>query len=87
LHTARLWHRASPRYNRVEGTSAIGGDTQEDGVTLLPLAITFNAGAGSTGLVIQGAPTSTWPFRFGNIPGLTGANAGASRAIDGFTGG
>ena len=59
--------RASPGYNRVEGTNAIGGDTQEDGVTLLPRVITFSAGAGSTGLVIQGALTSTWPFRFGNI--------------------
>jgi len=79
--------RASPGYNRVAGTSAIGGVTQEDGVTLLPRAITFSAGAGSTGLVIQGALTSTWPFRFGNIAGLTGGNAGASRTIDGFIGG
>jgi hypothetical protein len=68
----------------VEGTNAIGGDTQEDSVTLLPLAITFSAGAGATGLVVQGAPTSTWPFRFRNIPGLTGGNAGASQAVEGF---
>ena len=79
--------RASPGYNRVAGTNAIGSDTQEDSVTLLPLAITFSAGAGATGLVVQGAPTSTWPFRFRNIPGLTGGNAGASRTIDGFMGG
>jgi hypothetical protein len=44
--------RASPGYNRVAGTNAIGGDTQEGGVTLLPRVITFSAGAGSTGLVI-----------------------------------
>jgi len=79
--------RASLGYNRAASTNAIGGDTQEDGVTLLPRAITFSAGAGSTGLVMQGAPTSTWPFRFGNIAGLTGGNAGASRTIDKFTGG
>jgi hypothetical protein len=79
--------RASPGYNRVAGTNAIGSDTQEDGVTLPPRAITFGAGAGSTGLVIQGAPTSTWPFRLGTITGLTGGNAGASRTIDGFTSG
>ena len=79
--------RASPGYNRVAGTNAIGSDTQEDGVTLLPRAITFSAGAGSTGLVIQGALTSTRPFRSGNIARLTGWNAGASRTIDGFTGG
>ena len=69
------------------GTNAIGDATQEDGVTLPPRAIIFSAGAGSTGLVIQGALTSTWPFRFGNIAGLTGGNAGASRTINGFTGG
>ena len=79
--------RASPGYNRVAGTNAIGCDTQEDGVTLLPRAITFSAGAGSTGLVIQGALTSTRPFRSGNIARLTGWNAGASRTIDGFMGG
>ena len=56
-------------YNRVAGTNAIGSDTQEDGVTLLPRAITFGAGAGSTGLVIQGALISTWPFRLGTITG------------------
>jgi hypothetical protein len=39
--------RASPEYNRVAGTNAIGGDTQEDGVTSLPRVITFSAGAGS----------------------------------------
>ena len=74
-------------YNRVAGTNAISGDTEENGVTLLPRAITFSAGAGSTGLVIQGALTSTRPFRSGNIARLTGWNAGASRTIDGFTGG
>jgi hypothetical protein len=79
--------RASPGYNRVAGTEAIGSDTQEDGVTLLRRAIGFAAGAGSTGLVIQGAPTSTWPFRLGTISGLTGGNAGASQTIDGFTSG
>ena len=79
--------RASPGYNRVAGTNAIGSDTQEDGVTLLPRAITFGAGAGSTGLVIQGALISTWPFRLGTITGLTGGNAGASRTIDRFTSG
>jgi hypothetical protein len=54
---------------------------------LLPRAITFSAGARSTGLVIQGAPTSTWPFRFGNIAGLKDGNADASRTVDGFAGG
>ena len=86
-YRSSMARRASPGYNRVAGTNAIGCDTQEDGVTLLPRAITFSAGAGSTGLVIQGALTSTWPFRFGNIAGLSGGNAGASRTIDGFMGG
>ena len=44
--------RVAGIYNRVAGTNAIGGDTQEDGVTLLPRVITFSAGAGSTGLVM-----------------------------------
>jgi hypothetical protein len=79
--------RASPGYNRVAGTNAIGSDTQEDGVTLLPRALTFGAGAGSTQLVIQGAPTSTWPFRLGSIIGVTGANMGQSRTIYGFASG
>jgi hypothetical protein len=78
---------ASSGYSRVAGPNVIGSDTQEDGITSLPRAITFGAGAGSTGLIIQGAPTSTWPFRLGNITGLTGGNAGASRTIDGFTSG
>jgi hypothetical protein len=42
-----------PGYSRVAGTNAIGSDTQEDGITLLPRAITFSAGTGSAGLVIQ----------------------------------
>jgi hypothetical protein len=54
---------------------------------LLRRAITFGAGAGSTGLVIQGAPTSTWPFRLGTITGLTDGSAGANRTIDGLTSG
>jgi len=78
---------ASPGYSRVAGTNSIGSDTQDDTVTLLPRAITFGAGVGSTGFVIQGAPTSTWPFRLGTITGLTGGNAGASRTIDRFTSG
>jgi hypothetical protein len=48
--------RASPGYSRVAGTNAIGCNTQEDDVTLLPRAITFGASAGSTGFLIQGAP-------------------------------
>jgi len=38
-------------------------------LALLPRTITFGAGAGSTGLVIQGALISTWPFRLGTITG------------------
>ena len=67
-YRSSMARRASPGYNRVAGTNAIGSDTQEDGVTLLRRAIAFAAGAGSTGLVIQGAPTSTWSFRLAPSP-------------------
>jgi hypothetical protein len=40
---------ASPDYSRVAGPNVIGSDTQEDGITSLPRAITLGAGAGSTG--------------------------------------
>ena len=34
-YRSSMARRASPGYNRVAGTNAIGSDTQEDGVTLL----------------------------------------------------
>ena len=79
--------RASPGYNRVAGTNATAAMRKRTALRCCLAPIAFSAGAGSTGLVIQGAPTSTWPFRFGNIACLTGGNAGASQTIDGFAGG
>ena len=51
------------------------------------LAANFSAGAGSTQTVITNAPYSATPFAQGTITGLTGSNAGLSRAVAGFVNG
>jgi uncharacterized phage protein (TIGR02218 family) len=51
------------------------------------LAVTFAAAAASTVTAIQGAPVSATPFAQGTIVGLSGANAGQTRTIDGFASG
>jgi len=51
------------------------------------LAANFSAGAGSTQTVITNAPNSATPFAQGTITGLTGSNAGLSRAVAGFVNG
>jgi uncharacterized phage protein (TIGR02218 family) len=51
------------------------------------LALTFAAAAGSTGTLIQGAPSSSTPFAQGTIVGVSGVNAGQTRTITGFTSG
>ena len=51
------------------------------------LAMAFSAGAGLTQTVITNAPSSTTPFAQGTITGVTGANAGLTRAVAGFVSG
>jgi uncharacterized phage protein (TIGR02218 family) len=67
-------------YDRVNGKNAQGTPT---GIG----ALTFACAAGSTIASVNGAPVTSNPYALGTITGLSGANAGQSRAIASFVSG
>jgi uncharacterized phage protein (TIGR02218 family) len=70
----RLWQ---PTCNHVFGDAMCQFDRAS-------LALTMEAGSGSTQTQIVGAPNTSTPFTQGTIVGLTGANAGQTRTIAAF---